>query len=547
MTTNLVRRAARAGLAVALFGGATLIALAGTPADASAGVPGTAPTLVQGATDLGPATGPFGLTLVLPLQDRAGLDQLLASLYQPSSPDYHRFLTPAAFDAQFAPSPATLASVEGWASSAGLSVVSVSANRTLVRVSGPASAVDRAFGVSLDQFRTPQGQTYVSNTTPAGIPAALAGDLAAVVGLSSLGQVSLAPVLAPSSSSASSGLAYPTSYDPQQFWSFYDAPAAHTGAGQTIAILAEGDLSQPKADLVTFEKTYGLPAVPWTTVPTGPASSDTSGNTEWDLDTQYSTGMAQDVSSLLVYDAPSLSNSDILNEMNTWVTDDQAQQADFSAGECELLADASGFLTANDQVLAQAVAQGQTLFTAAGDTGAFCPALVGVNGVPAGLPNVNYPASSPYAVGVGGTTILGGPAPLREIGWYAGGGGESLFEPAPADQAAVGGSSLGVTRGVPDVAFDADPESGFDVIVGGQPTVVGGTSGGGPSWLGIWARAQADHGGGLGFAGHTVYAEPASAFNDITVGDNGIYPCTPGYDYVTGRGTPDIAAFVADA
>jgi pseudomonalisin/xanthomonalisin len=211
------------------------------------------------------------------------------------------------------------------------------------------------------------------------------------------------------------------------------------------------------------------------------------------------------------------------------------------------LADASGFLTSNDQVLAQGVAQGQTLFTASGDTGSFCPLLVGVNGVPAGVPGVNYPASSPNAVGVGGTTIVGATSPLSEIGWYAGGGGMSLLESEPGYQSAVGGSNLGVRRGVPDVSFDADPNSGFNVIVGGQNTIVGGTSGSSPSWLGIWARTQAAHGGNLGFANATIYAEPATAFNDILVGTNVLYPVTPGYDYVTGRGTPNIAAFISGA
>ena len=136
---------------------------------------------------------------------------------------------------------------------------------------------------------------------------------------------------------------------------------------------------------------------------------------------------------------------------------------------------------------------------------------------------------------------------MSEIGWYAGGGGMSLLEAEPAYQSAVGGSNLGLRRGVPDVAFDADPNSGFNVIVGGQNTVVGGTSGSSPSWLGIWARAQAAHGGNLGFANATIYAEPSTSFNDIELGTNVLYPVTPGYDYVTGRGTPNIAAFVGAA
>jgi subtilase family serine protease len=501
------------------------------------------PTLVQGATDLGAAAQqPLAVTLSLPLRNQAGLTSLIAGLTNPSSPTYHQFLTPASFASQFSPTSDTVNAVTGWASSAGLTVTSVSSNRTLVTVTGSPSQLGQAFGVTFDSYRETNGQTFISNTQTATVLAALAGDVSSIVGLSTLGQVQLAPVAAPTAT-----VSFPSSYGPQGFWSFYNAPASQTGAGQSIAVLAEGDLTSAKADLATFDQTYGLPTVPWTTIPTGAASTDTSGNDEWDLDTQYSTGLAQDVSSLLVYDAPSLSDTDILAEMNKWVTDDQAKQANFSAGECELLADTDGFLTSNDQVLEQGVAQGQTLFTAAGDTGPFCPLLVGVNGVPAGLPGTNYPASSPYAVGVGGTTILGGPAPLSEIGWYAGGGGQSLLEAEPAYQSSVRGSNLGLRRGVPDVAFDADPNSGFNVIVGGQPTVVGGTSGSSPSWLGIWARTQAAHGGNLGFANDTIYAEPTTSFNDIDIGTNVLYPATPGYDYVTGRGTPNIAAFIAAA
>jgi len=74
------------------------------------------------------------------------------------------------------------------------------------------------------------------------------------------------------------------------------------------------------------------------------------------------------------------------------------------------------------------------------------------------------------------------------------------------------------------------------------------TSAGAPSWQGIWARAQGAHGGTLGFAGPVIYgSEPAAAFNDIIIGDNGLFPDTPGWDYVTGRGTPNIEAFVAGA
>jgi subtilase family serine protease len=247
------------------------------------------------------------------------------------------------------------------------------------------------------------------------------------------------------------------------------------------------------------------------------------------------------VSQLDVYDGASLSNDDILATINRWVTDDTSRQGSFSAGECEVLAFATGFTDSLDTVLEQAAAQGQSLFVSSGDTGVFCSAVVGVNGVPAGIPSVEYPASSPNAIGVGGTTVLG-PGP-SEVAWYAGGGGSSFVEPVPAFQQNAGGSFTGLQRGVPDVALDADPTTGYDVIVAGQQEVIGGTSASAPAWQGIWARAQGAAASPLGFAGPVIYGKDASVFNDIVLGANGA-PATPGWDYSTGRGTPDIGAFV---
>jgi pseudomonalisin/xanthomonalisin len=444
-------------------------------------------------------------------------------------------ITPATFRSRFAPSKATVRSFRHFAKAHRLKVASVSSNRLLVRLTGSSARVGRAFHTQLRTFRG-SGRTYFAPASRGRLPRALRAHTVSVLGLSDLGRVGLRQ-LPP--------LDVPTSYGPQDFWKLYNAPASATGAGQHVAVIAEGDLSRVRQDLVTFEDKFGLPHVTWNQIQTGPASSDTSGADEFDLDTQYSTGFAPDVSQLDVYDGPSLQNDDIVAEINRWVTDDTSRQASFSAGECETLAFATGMTDALDTVLSQAVAQGQTLFLSSGDTGIFCTAVVGVNGVPAGIPSVEYPASSPNAIGIGGTTVLG-PGP-SEIGWYAGGGGSSFVEPTPSWQQNAGGSFLGVQRGVPDVALDADPLSGYRVIVDGQEETIGGTSASAPAWQGIWARAQSAHGGALGFAGPVIYGtEPASAFHDIVVGGNPA-PATPGWDYVTGRGTPDITAFVNGA
>jgi subtilase family serine protease len=527
------------------------------PASAGARVMGTSAWREHGAHNLGAVhSRRMTITLLLAPRHGAALKQLVSHR--------HTALSPHQFEFRFSPSEATVKSVRRWAGTYQLRVSSVSANRLLVKVSGSSKALGLAFHTGFDRFRTPSGDTFFQLTRAARLPASLRSHVSSIMGLSSLGRLSLVKPKARTQAGlnkvtgivqglgakpgALPTLSYPSQYDPQQFWSMYDAPSSQTGSGQQLSIITEGDLSQPKKDLATFESKFGLPSVTWNQINVGSPSTDTSGDDEWDLDSQYSTGFAPGVSQLNVYVAPSLDDQDIASAVNRWVTDDSSKQGSFSAGECEILAYAAGFTSSLDTILEQAAAQGQTMFFASGDTGTQCPALTGVNGVPAGIPNVDYPASSPYGIGVGGTSVLSPTGPT-EIAWYAGGGGTSLLEPTPAFQSstkAYGGLSL-PRRGVPDVSLDADPESGYEVIVSGTEEVIGGTSASTPAWQGIWARAEGAHGGSVGFAGPVLYGtEPASAYHDITLGTNGL-PAGPGWDYATGLGTPDIAKLISGA
>ncbi|MGH2894247.1 MAG: S53 family peptidase [Solirubrobacteraceae bacterium] len=514
---------------------------------------GTSAWRVRGATDSGAySASRMSVTLALAERNQSALNALIAKP--------HAALTPALFAAQFSPSPATIAAIRSWAAANDLTVSSISANRLLVTLTGSSAQLSTALQTSFERFRSVAEGSFFAASKAAHLPSAFASNVTGVLGLSSLSKVAVPKPAVRSAAALSAGkpafpaaglptsLNYPATYTPQDFWAMYDAPSAQTGAGQQLAIITEGDVSQPKADLATFEKTYSLPTVTWNQINVGTPSTDTSGDDEWDLDSQYSTAFAPGVSTLNVYVGPSLNDDDILSTINRWVTDDIAKQGSFSAGECDLLADASGFTTGLDAVLKQADAQGQTMFFSSGDTGSQCPAITGVNGVPAGIPDTNYPASSPYGIGVGGTSVLNN-NPLSEIGWYAGGGGLSPIEPAASFQANA--KLLGIAappaRGVPDVSLDADPESGYDVVVGGTVEGIGGTSASAPSWQGIWARVNGAH-AGLGFAGPVLYSTvPSSAFNDITIGANGAYTAGPGYDLVTGLGTPDIAKLVNGA
>jgi subtilase family serine protease len=221
-------------------------------------------------------------------------------------------------------------------------------------------------------------------------------------------------------------------------------------------------------------------------------------------------------------------------------------------------------MAADDQVFLQGAAQGQTMFSSTGDTGSFCS--VGTpNGVPAGAPFVGYPAASPYVVAVGGTTLLSNAdgSYSGEIAWYAGGGGVSQFEYSPYWQqnvvpTSVSGSPESI-RAMPDIAMDADPNTGAVVYVNGASEVIGGTSLSSPLAVGVWARLQSDHVNTLGFASPKLYASypaftgtPTGApsgttnavdgFHDVLTGVNGIYTALPNYDYTTGLGSFDVKA-----
>lgn len=504
----------------------------------------------SGLTPLGPLspTQSLNLTVDLALRNPTTLDQDIASGI---------VLTPSQFDQQFAPTASSVSQVVAYLQPFGLTNLAVSANNTLVTATATAAEAESAFNTTLGSF-TLGSRTVFANTAAAEVPASLNGIVRAVLGLNNVAAMQASPL--PTSSASTCiipGIGYPCTYNPQGLWQAYDATSASTGSATSIAIFAEGDLTQVLKDLRQEEVANGLPQVPVTVVPTGPATTDTSGADEWDLDTQYSTGMADTVSNLYVYDAPTLGDSDLTTSFNTFVTQDKAKAGSASFGECEYQAQQDGSLAADDQIFAEAALQGQTVFASAGDTGGFCPLPVAENGVPVGFPDVDYPASSKYVVAVGGTTLITTSTGAYgvELAWVAGGGGISIFESYPTWQVSDGVTGLVAStvcglhllnincgRTLPDIAMDADPESGANVYVSGTPEGVGGTSLSSPLALGVWARLETAGHNSLGFASPILYKHLGSAaFHDIILGDTGPYPALPGYDLATGIGTFDVA------
>lgn len=380
----------------------------------------------------------------------------------------------------------------------------------------------------------------------------------------------------------------------------YQRPASARGAGQDLAVLGEGESDDVIADLRAFEQHFGLSQMPVTVEhPAGDTDfSDDSGRPEWDIDTQASSALADQASGLTLYFGTDLSDADVARVFSTFTDDaDGPMQASASYGECESLPGVSSLVSSTvaqtplgdyvglgndmdatlDQITRQVAAEGKTIFVSTGDNGSSCPvvALPGVgagNGVlNEGVPVTSSPASLPYVTAVGGTVLYtdGQGHRVREYGWTHSGGGDTLVNPAPDYQQDVSGLSLpcvtdpSVTcRGIADVAAQSGDAlgNGFDIVMDGSYTDAGGsgTSLSAPLLQGLWADVQsaAPTSGGWGFANESLYragkADQSASFFDVSSSDpttglpssNGLYPTLPGWDYVTGWGTPKVDGLI---
>ena len=536
----------RLGLAAALLGLSTLVqadgwsptaSLAMTPSDAS----------MLGAA---PAGTPLAIAVSLRLPNAAALEQLIADQHRPDSPAFGRYLSPEQFTASYAPSAADAKAVVDYLASQGFSDIAVAPNRLLVTARGTAAQAEAAFNTSLAQFRR-GAETLIANTADVQIPSVLASRVLAVHGLQTVAQMRTPAHAAAAAGGSVQGLT------PPQFAIAYHPGTVPAAGNTTVAIFMAGDVSGVLTDLRAEEKRDGSPQVPVTVVNTDPASTDTSGADEWALDSQSSAGIAGSFKEVIWYVASSLGDQPLLVALAQWVNDNRAVAANASFSECESAARNSGYLAASDQLLMQAAAQGQSLFTSSGDNGYSCGNAVVPNGVPLGQPGVGYASSSPYAVSVGGTTLstnadfsYGG-----EKVWNASGGGTSVIEPIPSWQQGIvygpiASLLFSTYRGTPDVAMSGDPNSGANIIVGGNATQVGGTSLSSPLAMGAWARLQTQYGNALGFATPLLYrfAQGNAAivgFHDITSGSNVVYAANAGWDYASGLGSFDIAAVSA--
>jgi len=435
------------------------------------------------------------------------------------------------------------ATVRAFAEEFGLSVEAArERGRRTLQLKGSREAMERAFGVALKRQETGVG-AFRLREGEIMLPEELQPHVVAVLGLDSRPQ-------AKSHHRIATPRAGNVSYTPVQVAQFYGFPPDASAPGQTIGLLELGG-GYREADITAYFQSLGLPA-PNVTAVSVDNGSNSPGNPsgadgEVMLDIEVSAGVAPGAK-VAVYFAPN-TDQGFIDAVTTAVHDSTNKPSVLSISwggpESSWTEQAA---TALDQACQDAAAVGVTITVACGDDGS-------TDGVSGGGNHVDFPASSPHVLACGGTKLVAnGTTVTTETVWNelslnegATGGGVSTLFPLPTWQAnsnVPAAPTSGGGRGVPDVAGDADPSTGYTVRVDSETTTIGGTSAVAPLWAGLIALANAANGQDAGFVNPTLYTDP-SAFRDITSGNNGAFSAGPGWDACTGLGSPHGAAVIA--
>jgi kumamolisin len=328
-------------------------------------------------------------------------------------------------------------------------------------------------------------------------------------------------------------------YTPKQLAAFYGFTAVGDGTGKHVAVIELGG-GYVQSDLDTYFKSMGLtvkPVIFHSIDGAKNAPGDPNGaDGEVMLDLCVIGGMAPGVQ-MHCYMADN-TDAGFLKAIQQAITDKMdAISISWGAAEDQW---SSASVSSFNSAFQAAAAAGITVTAAAGDNGS----TDGEKGK-----HVDFPASSPYVMGCGGTSLTA-TSPINEVVWNDGsaggatGGGVSSLFALPAWQATANVPG-GKFRGVPDVAGVADPDTGWVVVVDGQSMVIGGTSAVAPMWAALSAILGAALGKNLGFWNDRIYTLQAGAFRDITSGNNGTYVARAGYDDCTGNGVPVAAKLFA--
>lgn len=509
----------------------------------------------------------------------ADLQALLAAQQDPTSPSYHQWLTPEEFGARFGVADADIAKVRSWLEKRGFTVDGVSRSKNRITFSGTVEEVEATFRTEMHYYKV-DGETHFAASQDVGVPAALSSLVLAVTNLSTFRPKPHVrfkgpqPVVNPNFTSSQTGSHFLT---PRDVATIYDMNAAYNagynGAGQSIAVVGQSDIVM--TDIENFQTAAGFSVkdpvrkLASSTLP-GIVSGDEA---ESDIDLEYTSTIANGATIYFVYSA-----AGAFDAVNYAVQNKTAPIISVSYGLCETSLGSAGYSSLNS-VLAQAATQGQSVVAASGDAGSTdCSGTAGLTTAQQQAVAVDFPASSQYVTGMGGTEFPAADvATTNTTYWQAatgsdvvssalkyipeqvwnddvavgvlssGGGGVSTLTPRPTWQTGVPGiPPSGTFRFVPDVSLSSSPNNagylycsndtstkvtgscshGFRDTNNTNLTVAGGTSFAAPIFAGMLAIVNQKLGKAQGLVNPTLYtlaasaATYASAFHDIASGGN---------------------------
>ena len=490
-------------------------------------------TPVSGAHKIGPADPKEVMSVSIRLRSPTHKPQMNVNSVAAAPYGERKHVSREEFAQTYGAAQSDIDAVTSFAKSYGLKVEDVSAARRTVRVSGTVEQMSRAFAVELNVYQAPK-ETYRGREGSVHIPELVADAVESVHGLDNRTVAQpLFRVAAPGSDAIASpqGTAPLT---PPTVAKLYDFPT-NNAAGQTIAILEFGG-GYKIADIQNyFNNVVHLPVPAVVTV--GVDGATNSPGQSADLEVVLDIDVAGSVApgaKIVVYFAPNTAQGWI-DAITTAVHDNTNRPSVISISWAGNESGWGNVITNVSNALSEAALVGVTVFVSSGDSGSESPA------------QVLYPASDPWVTGCGGSTVsnVSGLSFTQAV-WGGSGGGISNHFALPYWQnwAAIPGSTNPaghIGRGVPDIAGNADPASGYPLILNGAMTgPIGGTSAVAPLYAGMVALLNATLGEPLGYLNYNLYAFVGPyVYRDIVSGSNGAYSAKPGWDACTGFGSVD--------
>lgn len=545
-----------------------------------ASIPGSHSPLARAENETGrvpPGTKLEGINIVFsrtPAQE-ADLQALIAAQQDPTSPSYHKWLTPEEFGARFGVADSDIAKVQSWLEKRGFTVEGVSRSKNRITFSGTVGQVEATFGTEIHYYKV-EGETHFAPSADVSVPAALSSLVLTVTNLSTFRPKPHVrfkgpkPAVIPNFTSSQSGSHLLT---PKDVATIYDINPAYNaglnGAGQSIAVVGQSDVVM--TDIENFQTAAGFTPVkdPVRVLASASNPGIKSGDeAESDIDLEYTSTIANGATIYFVY-----SSAGAFDALTHAVQNNTAPIISVSYGLCESFLGSTQYTTLNNMILAQAATQGQSVIAASGDSGSTDCYVNSSSGTPksanAALA-VDFPASSQYVTGMGGTEFpLADVATTNTTYWQsasgsdvissalkyipeevwnddfgsttggvatatlsAGGGGVSTLTPRPTWQTGVPGIPSGTFRFVPDISLSSSPanapylfcssDSGSTGVSGScshgfrdtnntNLTVAGGTSFAAPIFAGMLAIINQKLGKAQGLVNPTLYTLAANA------------------------------------